>query len=80
MPVMDGLAATRRIRESERASGKPRTPVIMLTANALPEHVAASLAAGADRHLEKPVTLASLLEAMNDVLADRPGDEGAVAR
>jgi PAS domain S-box-containing protein len=79
MPVMDGLAATRRIRESERASGKPRTPVIMLTANALPEHVAASLAAGADRHLEKPVTLASLLEAMNDVLADRPGDEAAAA-
>jgi len=35
----------------------------------LPEHVAASHAAGADRHLEKPVTLAGLLEAMNDVLA-----------
>jgi hypothetical protein len=30
--------------------------------------VSASLAAGADRHLEKPVTLASLLDAMNEVL------------
>jgi PAS domain S-box-containing protein len=70
MPVMDGLAATRRIRDSERASGRSPTPVIMLTANALPEHVAASLAAGADRHLEKPVTLTGLLEAINEVLVD----------
>jgi two-component system, sensor histidine kinase len=69
MPVMDGLEATRRIRETEAAAGRSPTPLIMLTANALPEHVAASEAAGADRHLEKPVTLSGLLEAMNDVLA-----------
>jgi PAS domain S-box-containing protein len=79
MPVMDGLAATRRLRESEQAAGRARTPIIMLTANALPEHVAASLAAGADRHLEKPVTLASLLEAMNEVLAEQPGEGVATA-
>jgi CheY-like chemotaxis protein len=70
MPVMDGLEATRRIRETEAAGGKAPTPIIMLTANALPEHVAASLAAGADRHLEKPVTLAALVQALNDVLAE----------
>jgi len=75
MPVMDGLEATRRIRETEAAGGRAPTPIVMLTANALPEHVAASHAAGADRHLEKPVTLAGLLEAMNDVLAW--GDEEA---
>lgn len=69
MPVMDGLEATRRIRETEAAAGRTPTPLIMLTANALPEHVAASLAAGADRHLEKPVTFADLLEAMHDALA-----------
>jgi len=69
MPVMDGLEATRRIRETEAALGRAPTPIVMLTANALPEHVAASHVAGADRHLEKPVTLAGLLEAMNDVLA-----------
>jgi two-component system, sensor histidine kinase len=69
MPVMDGLAATRRIRDSERQSGRAPTPLIMLTANALPEHVAASLAAGADRHLEKPVTLPGLLDAMNEAMA-----------
>jgi PAS domain S-box-containing protein len=70
MPVMDGLQATRRIREAEAAAARPATPVIMLTANALPEHVAQSIAAGADRHLEKPVTLAGLLEAMNEVLTE----------
>jgi len=69
MPVMDGLEATRRIRETQAATQQPPVPLIMLTANALPEHVAASRAAGADRHLEKPVTLAGLLEAMNEVLA-----------
>ena len=69
MPVMDGLEATRRIRETQAMAGQAPTPLIMLTANALPEHVAASLAAGADRHLEKPVTLTGLIEAMNDVLA-----------
>jgi PAS domain S-box-containing protein len=68
MPVMDGLEATRQIREMERMAGRRALPIVMLTANALPEHVAASRAAGADRHLEKPVTLAGLLEALNDVL------------
>jgi CheY-like chemotaxis protein len=40
MPVMDGLTATREIRLHEAAMGLNRTPVVMLTANALAEHVA----------------------------------------
>ncbi|RYG11810.1 MAG: response regulator, partial [Caulobacteraceae bacterium] len=35
MPVMDGVSAVREIRARERASGRPRTPVIALTANAM---------------------------------------------
>ncbi|WP_374513828.1 ATP-binding protein [Brevundimonas sp.] len=62
MPVMDGLTATREIRLHEAAMGLPRTPVVMLTANALPEHIAAAEAAGADRHLAKPFDAAELLE------------------
>jgi CheY-like chemotaxis protein len=61
MPVMDGLTAMRAIRDFENASALPRTPMIALTANVLAEHVAASLAAGADRHVGKPITAAQLL-------------------
>ncbi|WP_420471881.1 response regulator [Brevundimonas sp. FT23042] len=62
MPVMDGLTATREIRLHEAALGLPRTPIIMLTANALPEHIASAEAAGADRHLAKPFDAGELLE------------------
>jgi two-component system, sensor histidine kinase len=41
--------------------------VIMLTANALPEHVAASRDAGADRHLTKPVAAAELLAMLDEL-------------
>jgi len=68
MPVMDGLTATRAIRELEAEQGLPRTPVLMLTANAMAEHVEAGRAAGADGHLTKPVTLASLFEAISGAL------------
>ena len=62
MPVMDGLTATRMIREREASHGLSRIPVIMLTANAMPEHVAASLEAGADAHLAKPFNITRMLE------------------
>ncbi|WP_366941097.1 ATP-binding protein [Brevundimonas sp.] len=59
MPVMDGLTATREIRRIE--PGGTRTPIIMLSANAMAEHRYEALAAGADLHVAKPVTAASLL-------------------
>jgi signal transduction histidine kinase/CheY-like chemotaxis protein len=61
MPVMDGLSATRAIRDFECEAERPITPIVMLTANALPEHVAAARIAGADRHLAKPFQAADLL-------------------
>ncbi|WP_298745588.1 ATP-binding protein [uncultured Brevundimonas sp.] len=61
MPVMDGLTATREIRLHEAAMGLGRTPVVMLTANALPEHIAAAREAGADLHLPKPFDAAELM-------------------
>ena len=67
MPVMDGLTATRQIRLHEAAMGLPRTPIVMLTANALPEHIAAAEAAGADRHLAKPFDAAELLGLVVDL-------------
>lgn len=61
MPIMDGLTATQEIRLHEATMGMDRTPIVMLTANAMPEHVAAGRAAGADRHLAKPFNAAELL-------------------
>jgi len=62
MPVMDGLTATREIRLHETAMGLNRTAIVMLTANALPEHIASAAAAGADHHLAKPFNAVELLE------------------
>ena len=70
MPEMDGLTATVQLRAMEAASGAARTPVIMLTANALDEHVRASLAAGADLHLSKPLRAAELLDAIAALIAE----------
>ncbi|CAN5218214.1 ATP-binding protein [soil metagenome] len=67
MPVMDGLTATRLIREREAATGAPPVLIIMLTANAMEEHVAAAKAVGADLHLAKPMRPAMLLEALAQV-------------
>ena len=67
MPVMDGLTATREIRSIEAGDGRGRTPVVMLTANALAEHVAAAQAAGADRHLAKPFDAAELIETVTQL-------------
>jgi signal transduction histidine kinase/ActR/RegA family two-component response regulator len=64
MPEMDGLTATALLRAHERETGLARTPVIMLTANALDEHVRAGQEAGADLHLSKPIRAQGLIEAI----------------
>jgi signal transduction histidine kinase/ActR/RegA family two-component response regulator len=64
MPVVDGLEATRRIRAEEAAAGAERTPVFMVSANAMPEHIAAGRAAGADDHLSKPLSAHALFQAL----------------
>ncbi len=69
MPHMDGLNATRFIRALENARGAVATPIIMLSANAMAEHREASRAAGADLHVAKPITAATLLAGMQAALA-----------
>jgi len=64
MPVVDGLSATRQWRAIEAAEGRPRLPIVALTANAFDTDVQQSLAAGCDAHLTKPLSLAALLQAL----------------
>lgn len=66
MPVMDGLTATQEIRLYEITAGRARTPIVMLTANAMPEHIAAGRSAGVDHHLAKPFNAAELLSLAAD--------------
>ncbi len=67
MPVMDGLTAVRHMRRLE-ADGRPRTPILALSANAMPEHVAAAREAGADGHVAKPILADALITAIDAVL------------
>ena len=54
MPEMDGVEATRRIREYEQETGK-RIPIIALTANIMQESRTVCMEAGMDDFLSKPV-------------------------
>jgi two-component system, sensor histidine kinase len=68
MPVMDGITAATSIREAEQTSGRRRTPIVALTANALTHQVEEYLAAGMDAHVAKPIEIAKLYDAISAVL------------
>ena len=59
MPVMDGLEATRRIRNGENSLGRV-IPILAMTANAFLEDMQKSKEAGMDAHLSKPVDISAL--------------------
>ena len=78
MPIMDGLTATTMIRAREHASGRPRTPIVALTANAMSHQVVQYLAAGMDGHVAKPIEAAALFAALCSVAGEADGDDGAL--
>jgi signal transduction histidine kinase/AmiR/NasT family two-component response regulator len=77
MPIMTGIEATSAIRQWEADAALPRTPVVALTANAMPEQIDACLAAGMDLHVAKPIDIQLLYAAieaamdLKDVAATR---------
>lgn len=64
MPEMDGLELARTIRAAEFARTLPRTPIFAWTANALADEAEASIDAGMDEVLIKPIEVAELHQAL----------------
>ncbi|MEG3639418.1 response regulator [Magnetococcus sp. PR-3] len=68
MPVMDGLTATRRIREREQRQGTGHTTIVALTAHAMASDHQNALDAGCDDFLTKPVKRKTLLASLESYL------------
>jgi CheY-like chemotaxis protein/signal transduction histidine kinase len=68
MPVMDGITATKKIREIE-ATGDHHIPIIAVTANALAGDRENCLAAGVDDYIAKPFTAELMINKMKNLLA-----------
>ncbi len=66
MPEMDGVQATRAIHEMEDLAGRARTPIVALTAYAMPGDRERFLALGLDGYLTKPVQAEDLRQALLD--------------
>ena len=70
MPVMDGLAATRAIRDLERPDAKT-VPIIAMTANAYRENAEACIQAGMNAHLAKPLDMGKVFATIAGCCAER---------
>jgi PAS domain S-box-containing protein len=83
MPVLDGLAATRRIREPDSGVRDPRIPIVAMTANAVRGAREECLAAGMDDYVPKPINAGILRGTMVRVLRGRlqgsAGSDGGAA-
>lgn len=79
MPVLDGIQATTAIRAGEGPNAQ--TPIIALTAHALPDDIARFTQAGINKTLTKPLTKAALGATLADLFGDTqaPAPQGPVA-
>ena len=76
MPEMDGLTATRQIRNIESEQGLPRTPIIGMTAHAFVEDKDKCTAAGMDSYLAKPISEADLIAEISRYMKEKETRSG----
>jgi CheY-like chemotaxis protein len=74
---MDGLTAIRAIRDAERLSSRPRSPIIALTADVMSHHLEHYRLSGVDAVVAKPIQFVELARAIGSLLepatdADEP--------
>ena len=79
MPVMDGLEATRRIRNGENPLGRT-IPILAMTANAFLEDMQKSREAGMDEHLSKPVDISALEQTVKRFRVTPPETNSGTSR
>ncbi len=72
MPEMDGMAATRRIRDPESGVRRPDIPIVALTANAMKGDAERYLRAGMNDYVAKPFDSRRLLNAIHRQLGRNP--------
>ncbi|MDR0181773.1 ATP-binding protein [Lysobacter arvi] len=77
MPGMDGFALARAIRTSEAAEGRPRLPILALSAGVQPEDEARCREAGMDGHLRKPIGLDEMMEQLERWLPLQDGPDAS---
>ncbi|MEI6415660.1 MAG: ATP-binding protein, partial [Pseudomonadota bacterium] len=73
MPILDGYAVTKRIRQWERDHDQQRRPIIALTADAFEEDRQRCLATGMDDFISKPIVFETLITTLSRWLTPEPG-------
>jgi signal transduction histidine kinase/CheY-like chemotaxis protein len=79
MPDMDGPEATRRIRAREAASGRPRIPILALTADVMSHQLETYAAAGMDGFVAKPIAVSELYAAIGRAVDAGPSSKAQAA-
>jgi signal transduction histidine kinase/CheY-like chemotaxis protein len=79
MPVMGGVEASRFIREQERATGRAKTPIIAVTANAMTHHMSEYESAGINGVVSKPIKADSLANVLIKVLDELASSQPQMA-
>ena len=76
MPVLDGLSATKQIRNANRPDAKT-IPILAMSANAFEDDITASLEAGMNGYITKPLNIDKIRQEIQNVLKENQNRKGS---